>query len=159
MALNTSNVDMSIKWTVENTVVTGADPIKINDYLSLTFTPTRTNSAYNRLLRKTYTIAGSGTQVVDLGSYTDDYNAGASVTLTKACAIVIAGTQSYSIGPNNAANPLQWIWGGTTQTLAFAANEGFVAFKETTFSTDSKLLITNTSGSSGSFQIAIIGGT
>lgn len=159
MALNTSNVDMAIKWTVENTVITGADPIKINDYLSLTFTPTRTNAAYNRLLRKTYSLAGAATQVVDLGSYTDDYNAGAAVTLTKACAIVISGTQAYTIGPNNAANPLNWIWGGSTQTLAFSANCGFVAFQETTFTTGSKLLITNTSGSTGTFQIAIIGGT
>lgn len=159
MALTRSSFDVSVGWTVSYTVITGADPVKINDYLSLTFQPTSTNSAYNRVLRKTYSLAGSGTQVIDLASYTDDYNAGTATVLTKACALVITGTQAYSLGPNNAANPLQWLWGGTTQTLAFAANEGFAAFKETTFTTGSKLLLTNTSGSNGVFQVAIIGGT
>lgn len=159
MALNSTTVNMSIGWNLSNTVVTNADPIDISDTLVISATPTRTNSNYNRILRKTYTIAGAGTQVVDLASFTDDYNAGAAVVLTKAIGILIKGTQAYTLGPNNAANPLNWFFGGSTQTVAFAANEGFCALCAVTFTTGSKLLITNTSGSSGTFEIAIIGGT
>lgn len=148
---------MSASWTFTNTVVTGAAPIAISDSLSIV--SEMDVSVHNRVLRKTYSIAGGGTQVVDLASFTDDFNAGAAVVLTKAKGVVITGTQAFTVGPNNAANPLQWFWGGSTQTLVFAANEGFAALNTVTFTTGSKLLITNTSGSAGTFPVTILGGT
>lgn len=159
MALATSNVDMEVKWSFENIVVVGAAPIKINNGLSLTFTPTKDNSVYNRLYRKTFSLATTATQLIDLASFTDDYNAGAAVVLTRACAIIITGTQDFRFEPNAAANPLPWFFGIAANYTTWLANGGFCAFKEVTFTTGSKLLLTNSGAGTGVFQVAIIGGT
>lgn len=157
MAVTRSQVQFGISYTVENTVVTGAAAIKVSDNLNFTNTPTV--ATYNRVLRKTYSILAAGTQVIDLASFTDDYNAGAAVVLTKATGIMIYGTQAFQIEPNAAANPLPWIFGIAANYLTFGADEGFCAKKNVSFTTGSKLLLTNQGGATGSFYVAILGGT
>lgn len=156
MALTFAKVELVLSWSDTTTPVTGGRTVKNTDSLSLVSSPAV--ATYNRRLRTVYTVASSGTQLIDLASFTDPYT-GATITLTKATGIIITGTQAFTLGPNNAANPLQWFWGGTTQTLRFNANEGFAALYAVTFSTGSKLLLTNTGASSGTFDVCIIGGT
>jgi hypothetical protein len=158
MAVDSATIEMAMRYSVSNTLITGARAVRVND--SLSSAQDLTVATYNRLLRKRYSLAGSGTQVIDLASFTDDYNAGAAVVLTKAAGImVVSNGQPFSIGPNNAADPLQWFWGGTTQTLVFSANSSFCAFEPETFTTGSKLLLTNTGASTGTFDVVIFGGT
>lgn len=157
MALSRTGIDMSLSWAFTNSVVTGARAIEISDSLSLVNVPAV--ATYNRVMRKYYSIASAGTQVIDLASWTDDYNAGAAVVLTKAIGIILTGTQAFRIEPNNAANPLPWIFGISTNYLTFGADEGFAALKAVTFTTGSKLLLTNQGGSAGTYSLAIIGGT
>lgn len=157
MALTGSTVKFSIQRSILNSVVAGANPVKITD--ALTFTNSPAVATYNRDLRKRYTVAAAGTQVIDLASFTDDFNAGAAVVLTRAAGIMIKGTQAFRIEPNAAANPLPWIWGIAANYMTFGADEGFCAFKAVTFTTGSRLLLTNQGALSGTFDVLIIGGT
>ncbi len=156
MSLTAATISMAFGWTDSITPVSGGKAVRYNDSLALN--PTIDISTYNRKLRNQFSVAGSGTQLIDLASFVDPLT-GATIVLTKAIGLEFIGTQPFTLGPNNGANPLQWIWGGTTQTLRFAANEGFAAYSAVTFSTGSKLLLTNTGGSTGLFDVCILGGT
>lgn len=157
MALTGSTVKFSIQRSILNTVVTGANPIKVTDSLSFSNSPAV--ATYNRDLRKQYSLSAAATQVIDLASFTDSFNAGAAVVLTKACGFMITGTQAFRIEPNSAADPLPWFFGIAANYMTFGADEGFCAFKAVTFTTGSKLLLTNQGGSTGTFNVLIIGGT
>lgn len=155
MALTAASFNATVSWQDLATPVTGAHTIKNNDTLSLTNSPAV--ATYNRRLRKQYSLAAAGTQLIDLASFTDPYT-GATITLTKAIAMLLTGTQAFRIEPNSAANPLPWFFGIAANYLTFGANEGFAALKAVTFTTGSKLLLTNQGGSTGTFDLVIIGG-
>lgn len=156
MALTSSRLTATIGWTDSVTPVTGGKAVKNVDSLTITNYPAV--ATYNRRLRQVYTILASGTQLIDLGAWTDPYT-GASVVLTKAIAFAITGTQAFRIEPNAAANPLPWFWGIAANYMTFGADEGFAALKAVTFTTGSKILLTNQGASTGTFDVAIIGGT
>ncbi len=156
MALTRASIEALISFTDTLTAPGAARVPSINDKLSLAF-PVVT-ATHNRVHYQRYSVASSGTQVIDLASLTNQYTA-AAVVLTKAAGILITGTQSFTLGPNNAANPLPWFFGGNTQTVVFDANDFFLAKRAVTFTTGSKLLLTNTGGGTGLFDVCIIGGT
>lgn len=156
MGIVSSTVEFSTSYTVQNTVVAGSRPVKVSDVFSLSITPAV--ATYQSLYRARFTLAAAATQVIDLANFTDPYNAGAAVTLTKATSIGLYGTQDFKIQPNG-TNSLNWIFGITANYLQFGANEGFQAIKAVTFTIGSKLLLTNQGASSGTFDLAIIGGT
>ena len=156
MALTTSTIQMSIRYTDEQTPVAGGKVVKDTDSETISSSPVV--GTYNRRLRQRYSLAASGTQLIDLASFVDPYT-GATIVLTKATGILLTGTQPFTIGPNNAANPISWIWNASTEKLVFGANEGFCALKAITFTTASKMLLTNTGASTGTFDVLIIGGT
>lgn len=157
MALTTASFIAKINWINVETPIAGQAPAKTIDSLSLSV-PNVLVSTYNRRLLASYTVANGATQLIDLANFVDAYT-GATITLTKATGIVITGTKTYTLGPNNAANPLQWFFGGTTQTVRFAAGEGMGVYSAVTFTTGSKLLLSNTDSTPGTFEVVILGGT
>lgn len=157
MSLTAANITLSIGWTDSYAPVTGARAAVVTDSLTVSNVPAV--ATYNRRLRTRYTLSAAATQVIDLASFTDPYS-GQVYVLTKATGIVIRSNgQPFRIGPNAAANPLPWFFGIAANYLDFTANCGFGVYQTVTFTTGSKLLLTNTGASSGTFDVIIIGGT
>lgn len=156
VVLTQSQIQFFASWngTAPNT---GFKDTKANDRLSFNNYPAP--ATYNRVLVAQYSLAASGVQVIDLASF-NDYYTGAAVVLTKAAGIVVQSNgQPFRIEPNAAANPLPWFFGIAANYLLFGASEAFGVFSAVTFTTGSKLKLTNTGGSAGTFNVAIIGGT
>jgi len=156
MALTTASFQASISWTDVFTAISGAREVQNQDSLAVSVAPAV--ATYNRRLRKQYSLASLATQVIDLASFPDPYT-GATLTLTKAAGFLITGTQAFRIEPNAAANPLPWVWGIAANYLVFSANAAMLIYEPVTFTTGSKLLLTNQGGSAGTFDVALIGGT
>lgn len=150
-----TSVELLLRWT-GTSARSGFNSVRVSDRCNLASLPAV--ATYNRVLAKQYSLASSGTQVIDLASFTDTYDPSVTNVLTKATGIIIKSNgQAFRIEPN-ASNALQWFF-GTSSYLVFSASSAFACFEPVTFTTGSKLLLTNTGASTGTFDVAIIGGT
>jgi hypothetical protein len=157
MALTQGSITLVFGWTDSTAPVSGAKANVTTD--SLVINSQIDTAVYNRRLRTEYSLAASATQLIDLASFTDPYS-GATYVLTKADGILIRSNgQPFRIEPNAGANPLPWFFGIAANYLVFTANHGFAVWEPVTFTTGSKLLLTNTGASTGTFSIVILGGT
>lgn len=156
MALTRGTIKASIEYTDTLTAPGDARVPAINDSLAKSFTVVV--GTHNRVHRQQYSIASSGTQLIDLAVLTNQYT-GVSVVLTKAVGLLITGDQDFRIEPNSGANPLPWFFGIAANYLTFTAGDFLLAKKAVTFTTGSKLLLTNQGGGTGLFDVVIIGGT
>lgn len=150
-----TQLQLLLSWT-GTSARTGYKSVRVNDNLTILSYPA--SATYNRMLIARYSLAASAVQVIDLASFPDLYDPTVTVTLTKAAGLAVKSNgQAFRIEPNG-SNPLQWFF-GTSSYLVLGASEGFGVLSAVTFTTGSKLKLTNTGGSIGTFDVAISGGT
>lgn len=152
MPLTLANISAGLAWTLTKTV-TGFNAITDSD--SSTFSLTPNVSTFTEPLTAQYTLAASGTQVVDLRSFTDKL--GTAVTATKALALLIlvtgAAADKLNVKPD-ASDGLVWPFenvgygvnipgGGCLLFSEGASSAGF-----TIDGTHKELLLTNTGSAS-----------
>lgn len=134
--------------------------------LSGTFAPA--TATFNRVYALASTnIAASGTQALNLNSFTDLL--GVAVTATKACALLITATATVTGGilkiEEHGTNGLTWFFGGTTPSISLpvgTTGAGFLVWQGTTqtlSSSDAQLLLTNTGSQTITVTVSAVVGT
>lgn len=169
MAVSSSNISMSLGWTLQGTTtgfVSSTQGPDSNTYITLPSTTT-----YNILYVAQHTITPTGTNyvVINFNSFTDILNE--AKTATKVVAIMIQTTgNKVKLEPNSTAlspsgtNPLTWFFGGTTPSITIENGGSMFLCNGTTSgtvsSTESSLRLTNTGTVTNSVvKVTILGGT
>jgi len=118
---------------------------------------------YNQLYAATLSLGATGSQTVDLTSLTN--LVGESVDFISALALIVIPSGSECTIQPGASNPLQWFFGGTTQSVV-VPDGGFFAFSmkptgtgEAVDSTHKNLKFTNSGATPLSLDVVIVGGT
>jgi hypothetical protein len=157
MSVDIATVVGSISW-VQSKTNTGFVKTKQGpDQLSITQTPS--TSTYNRIYAASGTLAASGTTTIDLQGVTDYL--GQSLTLTKIIALQFTATGSNFSYEPGASNGLTWFLSGTSPVVT-VKDGGFFLIGDGTYGTVSgsakTIKITNVGATSGTYEIALIGG-
>lgn len=161
MPLTACQINAVLSWTLGKSNTGYGNTTEGPD--SQNFTYTNVNSAVNQLFAAEYTIASPGSQTIDCTSLTNLVAETFSFGHVFAIMVLPTGS-SCSVGPG-ASNPLQWFFGGTSQTVNVTSG-GMFFYAEppagngiAVNSTAKTITLTNTGGASLTVQIAILGST
>lgn len=166
-ALNRSQVSGSVQWDFSANDVTGGVS-RSSLTPALTLVAGSGANAANKVIVTSYSIAASGTQVIDLNGAINDPLGTGVVSFTKIRAILIFLTtdttsSGITLAPNS-TNGVTTILGGTTPTLTIH-NGGFVIIGDPTLAgygitagTADQLKITNLDATNvATVQVAFLG--
>lgn len=157
MSVDNSTVVGQITWTQSKTNTGYAKTKQGPDQLSVSLSPDTTT--YNRIYATSGTLAASATVTIDLQGVTDYL--GQSLTLTKIIAIQLKATGSTMKYEPGASNGLTWFLSGTSPAIT-VRDGGFFIVGDGTFGVVSgsakNITITNTGATSGTYELALIGG-
>lgn len=119
----------------------------------------------NELYAQKYTIAASGTQTMDLSSFTNLLNQSKTLTSVLSLFLLPTGTNAICKLEPGAANPLTWFFSGTTPAISIPTGGVFVFSNpgtgtgQTVDGTHKNLLVTNTGSGSMSLTVLAVGST
>lgn len=157
MSVDNSAVVGQINWT-QSKVNSGYTKTKQGpDQLSVSLSPDTTT--YNRIYAVSGTLAASASVTIDLQGVTDYL--GQSLTLTKIIAIQLSAEGSTMKYEPGASNGLSWFLSGTSPAISIRSG-GFFLVGDGTFGVVSgsakTITVTNTGATSGTYNLALIGG-
>lgn len=163
MPINTVTLNVALQWALTRTNSGGfANTTQGADSLNFTLSGINT-STFNQLYVTQLSLAASASTTLDLTSLTnlvyESFSFGHVITI-----MVLPVGNNVTIEPG-ASNPLQWFFGGTTQTIlvdnngCFLWSNGASATGTVVNSTNKTLKFTNSSGASNLIDVLIIGST
>lgn len=147
MSITAGGFQGSFGWAQSQTNTGFGDTSQGSDGISASISPDLTT--YNAVMVGQYTMAGSGTQTIDLRNYVDLLNVTHTTTSKVIGMIVTVAGANVKLEPGT-TNPLTWFWTGTIPVLIIKSG-GFLVFGDgdytTVDATHSTLKLTNLSSS------------
>jgi len=117
----------------------------------------------NQLFAAKYTVLASGTQVIDLSTFTNLVSQATGLTSVLTLFLLPTGTNAICKLEPGASNPLTWFFSGTTPAISIPAGGTFVFSNpgtgtgQTVDGTHKNLLVTNTGAGTLSLTVLAIG--
>ncbi len=162
MALDSINVQAAVTWEQSRPVAGFANVTQGSDTANFALSALDT-ATWDALFAAQYTIAASGTQAVDLRTFTD--LPGNSVTADKVLTILIlvagATADRLNVKPHG-TDGLQWFFGGATESVnvpgggCLMFSEGAASAGTTVSATARQLLLTNTGGAALTVKVVAL---